>query len=133
MGVDASRHSPQAPRSTGGDAAQTSLDQKNQDSRLTQPSDPDARNQRFLGPIYHRPLKVHGVARIYDHWTHVPPLVERHRGLSGEFTTPFVVLRLLTPLPMKSEAAVKLAKPYNKIAIPLPECGTIRCGWSVRR
>jgi hypothetical protein len=45
----------------------------------------------------------------------IPPLVHRHRKLSNMFTAPFVVLRLLTPLGMSYEAAVKRAEPYNRI------------------
>lgn len=51
----------------------------------------------------------------------MPPLAEQHQRLSGYFTAPFVVFRLLTPLGMMYEAAVQRAEPYNKIVKPLPE------------
>ena len=38
-----------------------------------------------------------------------------------QFTAPFTVLRLLTPLKMSYEAAKKRAEPYTKIVDELPE------------
>jgi hypothetical protein len=49
------------------------------------------------------------------------PLAHEHRKLSNTFTTPFVILRLLTPLSMSYEAAVKQAEPYNRIIQELPD------------
>lgn len=49
------------------------------------------------------------------------PLAKQNQRLSGYFTAPFVVFRLLTPLGMKYEAAVQRAEPYNKIVKPFPE------------
>lgn len=80
----------------------------------------EVRNERLLGPGYHSLLKDHGVAHVYNHWTYVPALAEQHRKLSEEFTAPFVLFRLLTPLHIKYEAAVRMAEPYNKINAPLP-------------
>ena len=39
----------------------------------------------------------------------------------GNFTAPFTVLRLLTPLKISYEAAKKRAEPYTKIIGELPE------------
>jgi hypothetical protein len=41
--------------------------------------------------------------------------------MEERFTTPFTVLRLLTPLKMSYEAAKKRAEPYTKIVEELPE------------
>jgi hypothetical protein len=39
----------------------------------------------------------------------------------GNFTAPFMVLRLLTPLKLSYEAAKKRAEPYTKIVEELPD------------
>lgn len=80
----------------------------------------EVRNQRLLRPDYWSLLKAHGVSHVYNHWTYMPPLAEQHRELSEEFTAPFVLFRLLTPLRIKYETAVRMAEPYNKINAPLP-------------
>lgn len=66
----------------------------------------------------------HATVQRYNHWTAIPPLARQHRKLSNTFTAPFVVLRLLTPLGMSYEAAVKRAEPYNRIVQELPEMRT---------
>jgi len=81
----------------------------------------EVRNPRLLGPDYHAILRSHAVSHVYNHWTYMPPLGEQHRKLSETFTAPFVVMRLLTPLRMKYEAAVQMAEPYNKIVKPLSQ------------
>ena len=50
----------------------------------------------------------------------MPGLAEQHTRI-GNFTTPFTVLRLLTPLKISYEAAKKRAEPYTKLAGELPE------------
>jgi len=80
----------------------------------------EVRNQRLLGPDYWSLLKAHAVSHVYNHWTYMPPIAEQHRKLSQEFTAPFVLFRLLTPLRIKYETAVRMAEPYNKINAPLP-------------
>ena len=84
----------------------------------------EVRHERLLTSDYHAILKAHGVAHVYNHWTHMPRLSEQHRMLAGTFTAPFVVLRLLTPRGVKYEDAVKRYKPYDKIVQPLPEMRT---------
>ena len=51
----------------------------------------------------------------------MPPLAHQHRKVGHTFTAPFVVLRLVTPLGLSYEAAVKRAEPYNRIVQELPE------------
>ncbi len=80
----------------------------------------EIRNPRLLGPDYHSLLKAHDVTHVYNHWTYMLPLAEQHKKLSGEFTAPLVLFRLLTPLRIKYEATVRMAEPYNKINAPLP-------------
>ena len=65
-------------------------------------------------------LSLHGVAHVYNHWSHMPPLAEQHIRMQG-FTVVFTVLRLLTPLKMSYEAAKKRAEPYTEIMDELPQ------------
>jgi uncharacterized protein YecE (DUF72 family) len=81
----------------------------------------EIRHESLLTKEYHAILKAHGVAHVYNHWTHMPGLAEQHRMLAGTFTAPFVVLRLLTPRGVRYEDAVKRYKPYDKIVQPLPD------------
>ena len=81
----------------------------------------EVRNPLILTPQYKDILDAHGASHVYNHWTAMPPLVHQHRKLSNLFTADFVVLRLLTPLGMSYEAAVKRAEPYNRIIQELPE------------
>ena len=50
----------------------------------------------------------------------MPALAEQHQRM-GNFTAPFTVLRLLTPLKISYEAANKRAEPYTKIVGELLE------------
>ena len=81
----------------------------------------EIRTAGLLGPDYRKVLESHGLAHVYNHWSYMPPLAEQHRQMLERFTAPFTVIRLLTPLNMSHEAAVKRAEPYNKIVGPLPE------------
>jgi uncharacterized protein YecE (DUF72 family) len=81
----------------------------------------EVRHESLLTKEYHAILKEHGVAHVYNHWTHMPRLSEQHRMFAGTFTAPFVVLRLLTPRGVKYEDAVKRYKPYDKIVQALPD------------
>lgn len=81
----------------------------------------EIRNEGFLGPDYRKVLENHGVAHVYNHWSHMPSLRDQHQRLEERFTAPLTVLRLLTPLKMSYEAAKKRAEPYTKIVEELPE------------
>ena len=59
-------------------------------------------------------------AHVYNHWCFMPGLDAQHKRME-DFTAPFTVLRLLTPLGMIYEEAKKRAAPYNKIVGELPE------------
>ena len=80
----------------------------------------EIRNAGLIGPEYQKVLEAHGVSHVYNHWSYMPPLAEQHTRM-GNFTAPFTVLRLLTPLKMSYEAAKKRAEPYNKIVGELPD------------
>ena len=81
----------------------------------------EVRNPRLLGRDYQHILQAHKVAHVYNHWTYMPSLADQHRRLSEAFTAPFALLRLLTPLRVRYEDAVKRAEPYNRIVEPLNE------------
>ncbi|OQW36187.1 MAG: hypothetical protein A4E19_00580 [Nitrospira sp. SG-bin1] len=80
----------------------------------------EIRNAGLVGAEYRHVLERHGVAHVYNHWSYMPPLNEQHQRME-QFTAPFTVLRLLTPLKMSYEAAKKRTEPYNKIVGELPE------------
>ena len=50
----------------------------------------------------------------------MPSLAVQHKRLHETFTAPFTLIRLLTPLRVGYEAAVKLAHPFNRLVHPLP-------------
>ena len=54
----------------------------------------------------------------------MPPLAEQHKRLAEAFTAPFVLSRLLTPLKVRDEDAVKMAEPYARIVRPLDDMHT---------
>jgi len=80
----------------------------------------EVRNPVLLGVQYAQMLARHGVAHVYNHWSHMPPLMEQHTRMQS-VTAVFTVLRLLTPLKMSYEAAKKRAEPYTKIVEALPQ------------
>ena len=80
----------------------------------------EVRNPAILGPRYHDILRAHAVAHVYNHWTAMLPLSEQHQKLTGTFTAPFTVLRLLTPLGLAFEKAVERYAPYDRIVQPQP-------------
>lgn len=80
----------------------------------------EVRNALVLGPRYQAVLTMHGVAHVYNHWTSMPALADQHRRLGHAFTAPFVLIRLLTPLGMRYEDAVRTAAPYTRLVRPLP-------------
>ncbi|NOS78090.1 MAG: DUF72 domain-containing protein [Nitrospira sp.] len=80
----------------------------------------EVRNPAILGPRYHDILRAHAAAHVYNHWTAMPPLSEQHQKLTGTFTAPFTVLRLLTPLELAFEKAVERYAPYDRIVQPQP-------------
>jgi len=80
----------------------------------------EIRNPDLLGPDYRKVLNDHAVAHVYNHWSYMPPIGQQHRRME-DFTAPFTVVRLLTPLMMSHEIAKKRAEPYTKIIQEIPE------------
>lgn len=81
----------------------------------------EIRNAGLLEPGYRKVLESHRVAHVYNHWSYMPPLLQQHTRMEKQFTAPFIVIRLLTPLNMPYEVAKKRAAPYNKIVGILPQ------------
>ena len=80
----------------------------------------EVRNPALLSSRYRDMLTAHGVAHVYNHWTAMPPLVDQHTRLEKQFTAPFVIIRLLTPLGLAYEKAVERYRPYDRIVQPQP-------------
>jgi uncharacterized protein YecE (DUF72 family) len=80
----------------------------------------ELRNAGLLGKRYRQILEKHSVSHVYNHWCVMPGLAEQHDRMQ-DFTAPFTVLRLLTPLGITYEEAKKRAAPYDKIVGELPE------------
>ena len=81
----------------------------------------EVRHERLVTKEYHSVLATHGVAHVYNHWTHMPGLWEQHGLMNETFTAPFVMFRLLTPRGVKYGEAVRRYKPYRDIVQSLPE------------
>lgn len=74
----------------------------------------EIRNQNLLHPEYFATLKRHGVAHIYNQWTHMPPVSEQ-MVLQSLDENEFVAARyLLKPHHTHQWAEEKMA-PYNRI------------------
>jgi len=73
----------------------------------------EVRNATFLHPQYFATLRQHGVAHIFNEWTHMPPVAEQMQ-LEGSFTADFFGARfLLTPGRAYADA-VKAFAPYDR-------------------
>ena len=74
----------------------------------------EIRNQNLLHPEYYATLKRHGVAHIYNQWTHMPPVMDQ-MGLHPLEDNDYVAARyLLKPHHTHQWAEDKMA-PYNRI------------------
>jgi len=73
----------------------------------------EIRNRNFLAPAYFAVLRKHGVAHVFNHWSFMPPISEQLRY--DAITANFIVCRVLTPLGVRYEEAVKRFQPYDKI------------------
>jgi len=80
----------------------------------------EIRNPAILGKRYHDILTAHHVAHTYNHWTGMPPLLAQHRLLEKQFTAPFLVMRLLTPVGLAHAKAVERYTPYDRIVKAQP-------------
>jgi len=56
----------------------------------------EVRNRNLLHPDYFGMLHRHGVAHVYNHWTHMPPIAEQFE-ICPPRTQPFLAARFLLP------------------------------------
>lgn len=76
----------------------------------------EIRNKGFLKPEYFATLRQHSVSHVFNHWTKMPRLREQMAAAGDPpCTAGFIVARLLTPLGIKYETAVKMNAPYDRI------------------
>ena len=83
----------------------------------------EARNETLLCPEYFAVLNTHGVTHCFNHWTQMPALHVQMTAAAdaGGLTAPFYVARILTPLGMRYEDAVRRFQPYEYLQAPLPQ------------
>ncbi len=83
----------------------------------------EVRNREILQPNYFAVLNKHGVTHCFNHWTAMPPLIDQMRAAAdaGGIDAPFYVARILTPLGVRYEDAVKRFSPYDRLKAPIPQ------------
>jgi len=79
----------------------------------------EIRNQNLLQPDYFEVLREHGVAHVFNSWTHMPGVTEQ-MGLPGSFTTDFFAARFLLKPGRKYAEAVAAFQPYNQLGQEFP-------------
>lgn len=77
----------------------------------------EIRNREFLEEPYLECLRQHGVAHVFNAWTHMPPL-EEQMALPGAFTANFSVTRALLTPGRSYEEAVQTFSPYSSVREP---------------
>jgi uncharacterized protein YecE (DUF72 family) len=80
----------------------------------------EIRNPEYLGPEYFDCLRTHGVAHVFNAWTHMPE-IHRQMAMPGAYTADFSVCRALLRRGRSYEQAVKAFSPYEKTIDPNPE------------
>lgn len=80
----------------------------------------EVRNAEFLAPAYFDCLRSHGVAHVFNAWTHMPELASQIR-IREAFTAGFTVCRVLLRRGRPYETAVQMFSPYEEIRDPNPE------------
>jgi len=83
----------------------------------------EIRNPELLNQDYFQTLNAHAAAHCFNHWHFMPALKEQMKlaAAAGGLKSDFYVARILTPLGVSYENAVKLFSPYNEIRRPNPE------------
>ena len=83
----------------------------------------EIRNPEYLSKEYFSVLNRHGVTHCFNHWDRMPALKDQMKSAAtcGGITANFFVARLLTPLGVSYENAVKLFEPYEKVQQPNQE------------
>ncbi|MFN8392642.1 MAG: DUF72 domain-containing protein [Bdellovibrionota bacterium] len=80
----------------------------------------EIRNPELLENDYFALLNEHGATHCFNHWHYMPPLAEQMKraAAAGGLQAPFYVARLLTPLGVSYENAVRLFSPYDSMKRP---------------
>lgn len=83
----------------------------------------EIRNREILAPAYFTTLNKYGATHCFNHWTAMPPLIDQMRAAAeaGGIDAPFYVARILTPLGVRYEDAVKRFSPYDRLQTPIPQ------------
>ena len=82
----------------------------------------EIRNPELLKQNYFELLNHFGVAHCFNHWTGMPPLVDQMKtaAMAGGLKANFFISRLLTPLGVSYENAVKRYAPYDSLKKEIP-------------
>lgn len=77
----------------------------------------ELRTDTYLSKPIFDVLKKHGVGQVLSHWTWLPPLHKQFAMAGRRFIDAGnqVVIRLMTPIGMRYEAAYAKAHPFNKL------------------
>jgi uncharacterized protein YecE (DUF72 family) len=80
----------------------------------------EVRNPQYLVSEYFEILNRHQATHCFNHWNFMPPLQTQMRkaAAAGGLSAPIYVSRILTPLGVSYEGAVKLFTPYSKLQRP---------------
>ncbi|MBN8549292.1 MAG: DUF72 domain-containing protein [Deltaproteobacteria bacterium] len=83
----------------------------------------EIRDPALLGAEYFQVLNECGATHCFNHWHLMPPLHDQMKAAAqaGGLQAPFYVSRILTPLGVKYEEAVKMFEPYRSVQRPNPE------------
>jgi uncharacterized protein YecE (DUF72 family) len=73
----------------------------------------EIRNKAWLQPEYFAVLRSHGVAHVFNNWTHMPPILEQ-QALPDSETAGFTVCRFLLKPGRSYEDSVKAFEPYTE-------------------
>ncbi len=77
----------------------------------------EIRNPEFLAEPYFDLLHQHGVAHVFNAWTHMPPLTDQI-ARADTFTANFTVTRALLTPGRSYELAVETFSPYSEVREP---------------
>lgn len=77
----------------------------------------ELRTDRYLSAPIFETLRKHGIGQVLSHWTWLPPLSRQFKKSGQRFIDAGnqVVIRLMTPIGMRYEAAYAKAHPFNKL------------------
>jgi uncharacterized protein YecE (DUF72 family) len=81
----------------------------------------EMRNKDFLVPDYFAVLRKHGVAHVFNSWTHMPPVDEQIAMEGTQTSDAFLAARFLLRPGRTYEQAVAAFKPYSETKDPFKE------------